>query len=400
MAGAVRKAKLRHLIFSGLLIVALVEVYSVLPARRLKVSRQPKHASGAIHVSAGDLGPVRARQLAKAAARAGLDFVIFADLDRTLESTALPGDEGVDLFSEIEVPTPAGHALYFYSHTDLAGSTPKRLRELAWKHYLGGESVGGSFLVVAHPASLFKPWERLDRYSEGVELINLKSQLEQQMLNRPLSFAVAFALAPLNSYLALMHLYDFPEREIQAWDASHPVSPGHFGIVGSDESSQMPWLDKAGLTLPPTELALGAASNAIILDAPLAKTATERQTQIYQALKEGRSAMVLHAIHPFEGNDWFVQCGEKQYRVGARFPWSQGCEMHVETPPGLGHKRIVFVRDGQKIAERTAAKPSETLALEGPGVYRVEVWVRQTSLLRLALNREAPYLMYNPLYVR
>ena len=393
--------KVQHLIFSALVALFLVELYSVMRPQHPRGIRDGFSISGALHVSAGDGSAKRALEISEAARRSGLEFVVFADLDRTLTKAQIPSPTGVDFYPEIELSTPAGHALFFHSHTPAAGSSVKHLRELAWSQYLGDESVPGAFVVVAHPSSLFQPWERLDRYANGIELMNLKSLLEQQILNRPASFALAFLLAPLNSYLALLHLYDFPEHERRAWDASHTLSPGHFGIIGTDESAQMPWLDKVGIRIPPIRLALGAASTSVFLSEPRSENFEERRRQIYSALRAGHSAMVLHALHPFAGNDWKAVCGIHSYRAGDRFALSPGCEFQVRLPPTLsGSKRLVLLRDGVAVEERPGAANEEAFRLETPGVYRLEVWVKQTSAFRLALNREVPYLLYNPLHVR
>jgi hypothetical protein len=58
------------------------------------------------------------------------------------------------------------------------------------------------------------------------------------------------------------------------------------------------------------------------------------------------------------------------------------------------------MREGRKFAEVTNANDVERIAVDQDGAYRLEVWVKQASRFRLLLNREVPYLYYNPLYVR
>lgn len=387
------------------LYLALFEIFSILPARVKPGStgEGPLFVTGAIHVPvSGSQSSAKLDRLAKAAKRSDLDFVVAANLDRAFAPGTAGHHNGVDIFTEFEASTPAGHALLFYSHTDAAKLSDKQLKDLAWRHFLGSESHRGVFVVVAHPSSYFTPWERLDRFPDGIELINLRSLVEFQATESPLSFALTALTAPLNPYLAALRLFEPNARDFRGWDAVNAVSPGHFGVVATDDLSDWPLVDRLGVPLPPWERTLKVASNVVFPESTLSEDFAVRRSQIYRALREGRSALLFQAIHPFDGNDWTLTCGAKQYRSGDKFALREkGCEFVVRTPSTLGmQKRLVLWRDGAVVSEVASAKDEERIAVDHDGAYRLEVWVKAASLLRVLLNREIPYLFYNPMYVR
>ncbi len=393
---------MRRLIWTALLYVALVEIFSVLPTRTPVSTNRPRsYLSGAIHFPVFN-EPAALDRLSQDARLAGLDFVVLANLDQVFPDGVFGTRNGVDLFPETEVSTPAGHALLFYSQTSAAGMGPEKLKEIAWNHFLGTQSRPGLFLVIAHPSGVFHPWDRLDRFPEGIELINLRSLVERRAFNNPFSFAMSAAMAPFNPFLATLRLYEPDARDLQGWDAMNAVSPGHFGVLATDEVSLWPVLGRLGIPLPPWTQTLSATSNIVFPEGAVGSTPRERRAQIYRAIRDGRSALLLHAIHPFDGNDFALVCGKKEYRSGDKFALREaGCEFVVRTPATLqGPKRLILYRDGRPEAEIASAADVERFPLTHDGAYRVEVRVQRHSLLRILLNQEVPYLIYNPLYVR
>lgn len=393
---------MRRVFWTVLLYGALAEIFSVLPTRiATNPSETKPYLTGAVHFPVSP-EPAALDRLSTAAHEAGLDFLVLANLDHVFPEGVFGRRHEVDLFPEIEVSTPAGHALLFYSQTSAAGMTAPKLKEIAWHHFLGGESRPGLFLVIAHPSSVFNPWDRLDRFPEGVELINLRALLERRAVDSPLSFAISALVAPFNPYLSTLRLFEPDARDLQGWDAMNAVSPGHFGLLATDEVSHWPILGRLGIPIPPWRQTLSATANVVFPEGPVAATPTERRRQVYRAIRDGRSALLLHAVHPFEGNDWALVCGKKEYRSGDKFALREsGCEFVVRTPPSLKYpKHLVLYRDGKPEAEIASAGDVERIPVTQDGAYRLEVRVHTHSLFRILLNQEVPYLIYNPLYVR
>lgn len=394
----------RHFFWSALLFLLLLEIFSVLPPHTQETDQgSPAFLTGAIHIPfAPSSGEKRLERLTQAARKARLDFLVLSNLDETLPSSLAGVKSGIDVFTEIEASTPAGHTLLFYSHTTAASFSKSRLKELAWRHFLGTDSRPGIFSVVAHPSSVFTPWERFDRIPDGIELINLRSLLERQAFDSPLSFGFTMLTWPFNAYLTALRLWEPNARDFKGWDAINSVSPGHFGVIAADDLSDWPVVGRLGSWAPQWEQNLGAAANVVFPDSAISEDFTERRAQIYRALRHGKSALLFQAIHPFSGNDWALECGEKLFRSGDKEAVMQGkCGFVVKTPVTLSaSKRLVLWRDGEVVKEIDSARPVERIAVEEKGTYRLEVWVKQRTLFRILLNKEVPYLFYNPLYVR
>ena len=113
-------------------------------------------------------------------------------------------------------------------------------------------------------------------------------------------------------------------------------------------------------------------------------------------------AMVFQLLHPFDGNDWSIRCGEKNYRSGAKVSFQEDkCWAVIRTPATFPYPlKISLWKDGQRITEHRATQPSLEIPLSAPGVYRVELWAQARTLSSRALGRDVPYLFYNPIYVR
>ncbi len=393
---------MRRVFWTVFLYAALLEIFSVLPLRTSPPKEEAKpYLIGAIHFPVSSDAAALDR-LTEDAHRAGLDFLVLANLDRVFPEGTFGERHAVDLYPEVEVSTPAGHALLFYSQTSAAGMSVAKLKDVAWRHFLGDESRPGLFLVIAHPSSVFNPWDRLDRFPEGLELINLRALLERQAVDSPPSFAMSALVAPLNPYLSTLRLYQPDTRDFQGWDAMNAVSPGHFGVLATDEVSHWPILGRLGIPVPPWQQTLSATANVVFPEGPIGSTPRERRAQVYRALRDGRSAILLNAVHSFDGNDWALVCGKKEYRSGDKFALREtGCEFVVRTPPTLKYpRRLILYRDGKPEAEIASAGDVERFPVTQDGAYRLEVRVHTHSFFRILLNQEVPYLIYNPLYVR
>ncbi len=381
-----------------------LEIFSLLPVRVPSVKNtQPHFATGVVHLPLRP-GNIQRKldHLSQAANKAGLDFVVLTNLDKVFPSGTAGVRNGVDIYTEIETSTPAGHGIYFYSHTDAAELNEKKLREQAWQHFLGKNSHRGAFFVVSHPSSFFIPWERLDRFPDGIELINLRALVERFAFDSPLSFALTALLSPFNPYLATLRAYDPVSRDFKGFDAVNTVAPGHFGLTATDDLSDWPLLEHAGIPIPPWEQTLKSATNVVFPEAALSEDFGTRRRQIYSAIRDGRSALLLQAIHPFSGNDWYLECGKSSYRSGDKFALREaGCEFVIKLPPTLsGTRKIVLIRDGEVELEIPRARDEEHIPVTQDGAYRLEVWVRRSTLFHVLLDKEIPYLFYNPLYVR
>ncbi len=391
-------------------VLLFLEIYSLLPLPSSHVplpkpAVHPAFQSGVIHVhSIFSDGGGTIPEIATAAKSAGIDFVVVTDHNDS--GARRHGFEknysGVDVFVEMEASAPAGHLLAFYSHTGAKDLDDKTINQLAWKHYLREDSRPGMFTVVAHPSNIKNPWTHLDKFPDGMEIINFDSIWQQQASDALLNFAATVLIMPWNNYLAALRFFEPNPKDLVAWDAMNSVTPGHFGILAHDTHAKLKFAPGNSIRFPDYLSTFRLASNVVFAPSPLPIDFAERKKLIYEALRLGKAAMIFQSIYPYAGNDWRLECGDKVYRVGDTTPFgSKGCAFTVETPHGLPYTHLIRLwRNGELAGEVVSTRQIEQLPIERPGMYRAEVWVKAHSLMFLALHRPTPYVFYNPIYVR
>lgn len=389
---------MRRFVFTTLLFLAGIETYSVLPLRVRAEKSDLPFLVGALHVPLRGDPSAATKTLAETALKNGIDFIVLANLDKKLPDSVAGEYQGVDVFTEMEASTPAGHAVYFFSHTADSNLSERELKAQAWRHYNGLNATPGAFLVVAHPSSPTVPWGRLDRSAEGIELFNLRALIEHSAFEDPVGLLTTLSLAPFNAYLSSLRLSAPNSRDLKGWDAVNTLSPGHFATVATDDLFDWPMVRRA--SADPT-LPLSIATNVLFPSEPLSLDFSTRRKQIYSTLKQGKSALLFQAIHPFQGNSWELACGSTRARSGATVPFAPSCEFLIHTPGTLSLPRTIkLIRDGETVQTIHSSQTQERLSLDKPGTYRVEVWVKHTTLLGFFQSAEVPYVFYNPLYVR
>jgi hypothetical protein len=401
---------MRGLFRSVILILGILELYWLLPPR-FTPSANPKPGVrvGAIHVRSPH--PVTAEKLellTTKAKQSGIDFIVIADPKSShARSIGLEGNyDGVDVYVELEAHLTAGHALVFYSHTQARELSDEALSKVAWRHFLGTDPRPGMFLIVSHPDSRTHPWNRLDRFSEGTELLNVDTLVHNQQEAAPLSLLMSALIFPFNNFLATLRTIQIPQKNLESWDAINTISPGHFGVASQEITSESFLPQWVAPEWSFSRAILPAALNAVLLDAPPAENFEARRQQTYEALMRGRSAMFFPLRFARYAAHWGLNCPGKNYAPGDRAPSAlSGCKFETELDPELLKLKPILrlVRDGKVVTQWE--KPlqsvvSYNLPPESTGAYRLEIGIEARTPLGLLYNREAPYAFYNPIYVR
>lgn len=387
----------------------MAEMFSLLPTR-VAMSPSEKEASsvpylkGILHVhSTFSDGGGTVPEIAEGARSSGIDFVILTDHNTTaarregLEKRY----ETVDLFVEMEASTPAGHALTFYSDTDDKTLSDTEIAKLAYNHFLGTDTRPGLFVAVAHPSNIKNPWNRLERFPDGLEVINFDSSWQRQAFESIPDFLMTISAMPFNGYLAALRFFQVYPKDFSSWDYMNSLSPGVFGILAHDTHSKLKLNERWVFRWPDYPETFRLASNIVFLKTPPAQDFLERKKQIYSAIRGGQLAFVFQTIFPFEGNDWRLQCQGDTHRAGARVNLTTPCEFIIETPKNLPYPvEIRLIRNGEVHSKIETSDPSVAIKATIPGVYRLEIWVQPRSLLHIALGRDVPYVFYNPMYLK
>ncbi len=390
------------------LVWVVAETFSLLPPHvKTDPNQKPnfEHKTGIIHVHSifSHDGGGSIQKIAEAASEAGADFVVVTDHDSS--RARREGYEkrfgNVDVFVEMEASVQAGHLLVFYSHTAARELEDEAVVQLAWKHYLGQDTKDGFFVAVAHPSNIKNPWTSLDRYPDGIEVVNFDSQWQRQLSESFPDFALTFLLSSFNPYLTALRLFRIYPKDFVVWDNMNALSRGHFAILSQDSHEKLKINSRHSLAWPSYAETFKLASNVVFFSQPLPEDFEGRKKMIYQSLRQGRNALVFHAIAPFQGNDWRLVCGEKIYRAGEEVPYSASCEFQIDTPSQLPYPKVIRLwKDGNPIDESKTPDSSVHFALKGPGIYRLQVSVTPHTATSIFLSGETPYVFYNPIYLR
>jgi hypothetical protein len=335
----------------------------------------PYEITGVYHVhtrfSDGHATPA---EVAAAAAKRGLDFVILTDHGNpNRESLAAQGRrDGVLLLAGSELSVNRGHLVALDFATPPAGRTFPQNAEQA----MVDVRAAGGFTVIAHPYSKTHwTWGKETAVS-GIELADAVSAI-QYNLPRFLAYAPALLVKPV---LPLVATLSRPVPQLRKWDslaAQRPV----FAYFSADAHFNY-------------QAIFGLFRVHVLLDEPPAADFDRARAQVFGALRHGRFYDAVDGAAPARGFGFWAESGGVRLPMGSRLTWSDGQEVKlvVRTPfPFAAETRLV--RDGREIGR---AAGSETIVMaDRPGVYRVEVYLRARS----PLAADFPWIVANPIFI-
>jgi hypothetical protein len=307
-----------------------------------------------VHTTRSD-GAAGKAEVAAAAARAGLQFVLFTEHG---DGTAPPDPpaylSGVLCIDGVEISTNGGH----YTALELP-RTP---------YPLGGEAETvvedvrrfGGFGFIAHPDSprADLAWTDWTLPFDGVEWMNADSEWRNEPQARMLRVLFDYLVRPAP---ALASLFDRPVMTLTRWDALTTRRPvltmaghdahGGFG-VGTEGGG---WW---GVPIPSYEASFRTFSTRVVLDAPLTGDAAADARALLDAIRAGRMFTVIDALAAPGILDFRLEDG----RVVAE----------TSMPPGA--EVVVLHADGPVIGREVVRAGTARHVLEASrGAYRVEV---------------------------
>ena len=378
----------------ALALTLAVAVFLLLPPRALPITAptgEPPVVRGAMHVhTTNSDGSGTPDQVAAAAARAGLAFVILTDHGDATRTPDSPRYRSAVLtIDAVEVSTSGGHVIALdlpKAPYPLRGEPDDVLTDL---------DRLGAMAIVAHPTSMKADlvWHQGDRPFDGVEWLNGDSEWRDDgfaSLSRVL--LTYWFRAPESLALILGR----PTSALALWDQAartHNV----VGVGGSDAHAKIGGdLDHGGpaaVHLPSYEQTFRTFS----INLPgiaLSHNAVEDAKAVIGAIRAGH---VFTAIDAFagparlaftgEGPGVHAQAGD---RVAAGTPLTLRADV---ASPGLT-PTLTLYRDGTPAA--TVQGVHLAFQADGsPGVYRVEA----TLPARPGGVTPAPWLVSNPIYV-
>lgn len=374
------------------LIASLVLLFLLPRAAGDTAAPPPNVVRGAyhIHTTRSD-GSGTPGEVAAAAARAGLQFVILTDHgDGTRTPDAPSYRSGVLILDAVELNTTGGH----YGAIGLPAA-PYPLAGTADAVIEDVRRLGG-FGIAAHPGSP-RPslrWTAWDAAFDGLEWINGDSEWRDEPR---LPVARALFTYLFRAPESMARLLDRPAEVLARWDALS-ATRRVMALAGIDAHA---WLgygqntdpDAGGwhLRLPGYEATFRTFSNHVVLDAPLSGHASADSAALIEALRRGRVYSVIDGLATPGGLSFNATSGSRQAGIGDDLPIDGDVLVHasVTAPP---HTTIVLFKNGERVHEVTDA------ALEMNGgtdaaAYRVEAYVRNSPG-----GPAVPWIVSNPIH--
>jgi hypothetical protein len=345
-----------------------------------------------VHTVTSD-GSGTPEEVAAAAARAGLNFVIFTDHGDGTRAPDPPAyRSGVLCLDAVEISTAEGHyvALGLPRTPYPLGGEPRDVIQDVTR--LGG------FGVAAHPDSR-KPalqWHEWDAPIGGVEWLNADSEWRDVSRRRKARALATYLFRPVET---LGSLLDRPDVTLRRWDAL-TQRRRVVGVAGTDAHARVGWQENDAqeyrspwfLRIPSYEVSFRAFALRVNLAGRLSGDAAADASALLQALRAGHVYTAIDAVASPAFLEFWAGSAAGSAEQGDRLEPGGPVTFHARVNASAGGT-IALRKDGVLLTQHPVPELNvETQA--GPGVYRVEV------LLAASPGQPPiPWIVSNPIYV-
>ena len=347
-----------------------------------------------VHTNRSD-GSGSWQEVAEAAARVGLQFVIFTDHGDGTEPREPPRyHAGVLCIDGVEISTRAGHYVAIPGHDvpspfPIAGEPRAVVEDV--QRFFGDAGVG----VVAHPGSprAQLAWTEWDLPIDALEWLNADSEWRDEGLR----LGRALLTYPFRPAETLAALVGRPEAVLAQWDrltehravrtlAAHDAH-ARLPLRGGTD----PYEDGAEIRLPSYDVSFAAFSNHVVLSQPWTGEPAADARALLTAIRHGAVYTTIDGLAvpgPFEFHA-MAETGRAPMGESIRAPLGRvELRARVGAPSGA---RIRIVQGGALVAEGAGGVVSASVSVSG--AYRVEVLLPDDD------GRRVPWLLSNPIYV-
>jgi hypothetical protein len=380
---------------SGLLLTLPPRARSTIRSTGAMAEGRPGAAvvRGAYHVhSVRSDGSGTIDEIAAAAARAGLAFVLFTDHgDGTRAPLPAAYRSGVLCIDAVEISTTGGHYV--------ALGLPQMPFRLAGEPRDVVEDVAraGGFGIAAHPDSPKRElaWADWDLPFDGLEWLNLDTEWRDETRPRILLGLAQHLLRPVETVGSLV---GHPPSRLERWDSlasrrrvvalAAVDAHARFGVETAFGSSQ-----EAVLRVPSYETSFRTIQINALLPRALTGQAMDDAGAVIGAVREGRVYSAIAALAPPGRVELSARAGARTAGMGDFLP--PGDDLTVTAAadaPAGAHLRLVC--DG-RVVRQTSAADRLTHSWRGgaPSTCRLEAgWMDG--------ERFARWIVTNPIYFR
>jgi hypothetical protein len=348
-----------------------------------------------LHTTASD-GTGSHDEVAAAAARAGLDFIIYTDHNVTVQGVEgwyrdlqtgrdLLRLMGQEVNDEAEVPEHS-HLLCYFVDDELQTVAPDPQR------LIDAVTGRGGLCFLAHPLEQpgyngqrgdtgYYPWRHweVSGYT-GIELWNAMSDVKRQLRTVPRGLLGAYL--PAWSITA-----PFPET-LARWDALLASGRKVVAIGNSDAHAMRFTLYKIlRRTVHPYEYLFRAVNTHLLVDRPLDRDTGRAQDQLHYALASGHCFVGYDLIGSTCGFNFTAASADRQAMMGDTLVLQDQATLRVTSPLPA---KLRLLKDGRPLVETQTAELTWQTA--EPGIYRVEAYRRYWGWQR-------GWVFTNPIYV-
>jgi hypothetical protein len=348
---------------------------------------------GAFHVhSSRSDGTGTIDEIAAAAARAGLQFIILTDHGDGTRAPDPPSyRSGVLVVDAVEVSTNGGH----YVALDLP-QMPFRLGGQS-RDVIEDVARAGGFGIAAHPTSHKADlrWQEWDAPFDGIEWLSADSEWRDEPWP---ALTRALLTYPVRPTEALATLLDRPDEAIARWD--HVARARHVvGMAAADAHARLSLAhgkeEYAGATiapLPSYESSFRVFTNHVVLDSAFTGDANGDAMQLLSSIRAGRVFSSVEGLARLGGFEMKALSAGMFARPGEYIDSDYPVELEavVAAPPGT---TMIVVRDGAPIYDTRESRLRIDVGT-APGVYRVEAHLPGSGQ-----PQAMPWLASNPIYV-
>lgn len=369
-----------------------VGLFVLMPPSPMVLGEGPQAGApmrGAIHVhTRRSDGTGTVDEVAAAARRAGLQFVIFTDHGDGTKGSDTPAYRyGVLCIDALEVSTNGGHVVVLglpQTPYPLAGEAGDVIEDV---RRMGGMSIA------AHPDSP-RPelaWADWDVPVDGIEWLNSDSQWRDETWPSLLRALVTY---PLRRAPSLATMLDRPVDLLNRFDAL-TTKRSVVALAGTDAHARVgpggdPYGQSYSLHIPAYEQVFRTLSISLP-GVELHGNAKEDAQVVLSAIRAGHVFSSIDALATPARLTFSAASGSRRAVMGDRLPLDGPVMLRAETnaPPS---SMIHLLADGKTVA--SAAPPTlEYTAEPTPAVFRVEV-----EVARAPGTPPIPWIVSNPIY--
>jgi len=383
--------KRRAIIGAVVCAVAAIAIRQALPPPAQPLTAAPTGVRGAMHIhTRRSDGSGTPEQIAAAAARAGLQFIILTDHGDGTRMPAPPAyHSNVLVVDALEVSAEDGHVVALglpQTPYPLGGEVRDIVEDIA---------RAAAMSVAAHPGSM-KPQLRWTEWSspfDGFEWLNADSESRDEHWRRLGRVLFTYPFSPSASIGTLL---DRPDPLLRRWDAL-TVRRRVVALAGADAHARLDVTGddrprRAVLNVPSYEVMFKTFS-VTASGVRFGGNADGDAAALLDAIRRGHVYTTVDALAWPGSVSFTASRGGASWQAGDFVPPGEGdIELRVDSNAPSG-SRVVLFRNGA--VEATGAQTLRRAVPASPAVYRVEI-----QLADAPGNPPVPWIVTNPIYVR